>query len=241
LKCNIDQDSSTLKAAMNDTPPIKAILFDADGVLQRPSVWWRRALMPILGAVDIAEVDPFLRDILETELAHLCTPDGFDAALMEMLAKWKLSERFADTVNALNAIQPYDDVIAIVRSLRQAGTPCHIASNQQAGRARHMSEALGYKEIFVEEFYSCRVGFAKPDVAFFHRILQLLDLPSQYVLFIDDRIENADAAKRAGLATAVYSGESGAEVLRTILAEHGVGIDAGLPRLLRVPARRRLC
>jgi putative hydrolase of the HAD superfamily len=211
---------------MSDTPRIKAILFDADGVLQRPSVWWREALMPILGAVDIAEVDPFLRDILETELAHLCTTSGFDAALMETLTRWNRSERFAETADALNAIRPYDDVIALVRSLRLAGMPCYIASNQQAGRARHMSEALGYREIFVKEFYSCRVGFAKPDIAFFHRVLELLDLPSQCVLFVDDRTENVDAAKRAGLHASVYDGESGVEVLRAILAEHGVSMKA---------------
>jgi phosphoglycolate phosphatase-like HAD superfamily hydrolase len=150
-----------VQAAMKDKPQIKAILFDADGVLQRPSVWWREALMPILGAVDIAEVDPFLRDILETELAHLCAPSGFDSALMETLSRWNRSERFADTAHALNAIRPYDDVIAVVRLLRHAGMPCHIASNQQAGRARYMSEGLGYKALFVEEFYSCRLGFAK--------------------------------------------------------------------------------
>ncbi len=211
---------------MQDKPQIKAILFDADGVLQRPSVWWREALMPILGAVDIAEVDPFLRDILETELAHLCAPSGFDSALMETLSRWNRSERFADTAHALNAIRPYDDVIAVVRLLRHAGMPCHIASNQQAGRARHMSEGLGYKALFVEEFYSCRLGFAKPDIAFFRRVLEMLDLPSQCVLFIDDRSENVDAAKRAGLAAALYNGESGAAVLRAILAEHGVSPDA---------------
>jgi putative hydrolase of the HAD superfamily len=214
-------------AAMKDTPQIKAILFDADGVLQRPTVWWREALMPILGAADIADVDPFLRDILETELAHLCAPSGFDAALMETLTRWNCSERFADTAQALNSIRLYDDVIEVVRVLRQAGMPCHIASNQQAGRAQHMSERLGYKALFVEEFYSCRVGFAKPDVAYFNRVLELLDLPSQCVLFIDDRAENVDAAKRAGLAAVVYNGESGAEALRAILSEHGVSATAG--------------
>jgi putative hydrolase of the HAD superfamily len=211
-----------MQAATKDSTQIKAILFDADGVLQRPEVWWREALMPILGAVDIAEVDPFLSDILEAESAHLCAANGFDAALMETLARWNRSERFVEIARALNAIRPYEDVIDVVRFLRRAGMPCHIASNQQAGRALHMSESLGYKTLFDEEFYSCRLGFAKPDVAFFNRVLELLALPSQCVLFIDDRTENVDAAKRAGLAAALYTGESGAEVLRGLLAEHGV-------------------
>jgi putative hydrolase of the HAD superfamily len=211
---------------VKETPQIRAILFDADGVLQRPSVWWREALQPILGVVDIAEVDPFLRDILETELAHLRTPVGFDAALLETLTKWNCSERFADTANALYAIQPYEDVIAVVRALRDAGMPCHLASNQQAGRAMQMSEGLGYKALFADEFYSCHVGFAKPDIAYFNCVLELLGLPSQRVLFIDDRAENVEAAKEAGLVAALYNGESGADVLRAILAEHGVSLKA---------------
>ena len=212
---------------MRETPPIKAILFDADGVLQRPAVWWREALMPILGAADVGEVDRFLRDILEAESAHLCAPSGFDAALMKTLTRWNCSERFSDAAQVLNSIRLYDDVIEVVRVLRRAGMPCHIASNQQAGRAQHMSERLGYKALFVEEFYSCRLGVAKPDVAYFNRVLELLGHPSQRVLFIDDRAENVDAAKRAGLAAVVYSGESGAEVLQAILSEHGVSATAG--------------
>ena len=183
--------------------------------------------MPILGAADVAEVDAFLRDILETESAHLCAPSGFDAALMKTLTRWNCSERFSDAAQVLNSIRLYDDVIEVVRVLRRAGMPCHIASNQQAGRAQHMSERLGYKALFVEEFYSCRLGLAKPDVAYFNRVLELLGHPSQRVLFIDDRAENVDAAKRAGLAAVVYSGESGAEVLQAILSEHGVSATAG--------------
>lgn len=183
--------------------------------------------MPILGAADVAEVDAFLRDILETESAHLCAPSGFDAALMKTLTRWNCSERFSGAAQVLNSIRLYDDVIEVVRVLRRAGMPCHIASNQQAGRAQHMSERLGYKALFVEEFYSCRLGLAKPDVAYFNRVLELLGHPSQRVLFIDDRAENVDAAKRAGLAAVVYSGESGAEVLQAILSEHGVSATAG--------------
>lgn len=74
------------------------------------------------------------------------------------------TDRFADTARALNSIRLYDDVIEVVRVLRQAGMPRHIASNQQAGCAQHMSERLGYKAL----------GFAKPDVAYFNRVLQAI-------------------------------------------------------------------
>ena len=57
-----------------------------------------------------------------------------------------------------------DEVMRIVLSLQHAGVLCHIASNQQASRARHMSEVLNYRTLFTREFYSCALGVAKPDI-----------------------------------------------------------------------------
>lgn len=81
----------------------------------------------------------------------------------------------------------------------EPGVPCHIASNQQAGRARHMSEVLDYKNLFTREFYSCALGVAKPDIAFFELVLHSLDLRGANVLFLDDRRENVEAASGLGL------------------------------------------
>ena len=85
-----------------------------------------------------------------------------------------------------------------------------------------MSEILNYRTHFTQEFYSCSLGVAKPDVAFFEHILYALNLPGNNVLFLDDRPENVEAAIRAGLAAAVYVGESGPVALQKILGEHGL-------------------
>ena len=204
---------------------IHTVLFDADGVLQRPTVWWRAAFEPILGTADPVQLEPFLQDVLEAESSALCTPSGFDDALTQVLVKWHRSEHLAEVLCAMNAIDVYEEVMSVVLSLQHAGVLCHIASNQQAGRARHMSEVLNYKTLFAREFYSCTLGVAKPDVAFFDRVLHALDVRANNVLFLDDRQENVEAARRAGLAAAVYTGESGAQALRRILMEHGLRVS----------------
>ena len=203
---------------------IKAVLFDADGVLQRPTVRWREVLAPILGTADPRQIDAFLRDIAAAEEQYLCSPDGFEAALRQTLDRWSCADRIADIVRAMHAIDPYEDVMVVVRKLQSGGMPCHIASNQQAGRAHHMSVQLNYRQLFVREFYSCALGVAKPEVDFFHRVLDELELPGPSVLFLDDRADNVEAAGRAGLAAQVYTGESGAEVLISVLASHGVRV-----------------
>lgn len=204
---------------------IHAVLFDADGVLQRPSVWWREAFVPILGTADPAHLEPFLQDVLEAESNALCTPSGFDDALTQVLVKWHRTEHLTEVLRALNAIDVYDEVIRVVQSLQHTGVPCHIASNQQAGRARHMSEVLNYRNLFNREFYSCSLGVAKPDIAFFEHVLHALHLRGNNALFLDDRQENVEAARRAGLAATVYAGEGGAETLYAVLSEHGLRIS----------------
>lgn len=204
---------------------IHTVLFDADGVLQHPTVRWRAAFAPILGTADPTRLEPFLRDVLEAESNALCTPAGFEDALTQVLIKWGQTGRLAEALCVLNAIDPYDEVMSVVRSLQHAGVTCHIASNQQAGRARHMSEVLNYKTLFTREFYSCSLGVAKPDIAFYERLLRELGVRASSVLFLDDRQENVEAARRAGLAAAVYAGESGAQALQRILVEHGLRVS----------------
>lgn len=88
-----------------------------------------------------------------------------------------------------------------------------------------MSEVLNYRTLFTREFYSCSLDVAKPDVAFFERVLHALNLRGNNVLFLDDRQENVEAARRVGLVAAVYAGESGAQALHRILVEHGLRVS----------------
>jgi len=203
---------------------IDTVLFDADGVLQHPSVRWREAFQPILGTSEKARLEPFLHDMLAAETASLCTPSGFEGALAAVLCKWHCPERLTDALHALNAIDVDEDVMHVIRSLRRAGVNCHLASNQQAHRARHMSEVLNYSSLFGREFYSCFLGVAKPEVEFFERVLRMLSLRGNTVLFLDDREENVTAARQAGLAAAVYAGTDGAPTLKRVLAEHGLRV-----------------
>lgn len=111
---------------------IHTVLFDADGVLQRPTVWWREAFAPILGTADPARLEPFLRDVLEAESSALCTPSGFDDALAHVLIKWHRTDHLAEVLRVMNAINVYEEVMGVTQSLQQAGVKCHIASNQQS-------------------------------------------------------------------------------------------------------------
>jgi putative hydrolase of the HAD superfamily len=53
---------------------------------------------------------------------------------------------------------------------------------------------------------SYEVGVMKPDPAIFHALASAAGVPAQLVLFVDDRAENVDGAKRAGLEAVQFTG-----------------------------------
>lgn len=207
---------------------IENILFDADGVLQHPTVGWHAALKSLLELEDEMQVEALVNDIFEAETEVLESTTGFVERLEEKLAKWNRAAMVSETLNALHAIEVHADVMQTVQALRRAGFRCHIASNQQALRAKHMSETLNYRSLFDHEFYSCFMGAAKPKSEFFEKTIEKLGCHPGNVLFLDDRAENVEAAKRAGLNAMVFFGINGALSLQRQLAGFGVFADHGV-------------
>jgi putative hydrolase of the HAD superfamily len=100
-----------------------------------------------------------------------------------------------------------------------------LSHQQQALRAKHMSETLNYKSQFDGEFYSCFVGAAKPQAKFFEKVVAQLGCEASAVLFLDDRAENVEGARQAGLNAMLFYGTDGALALRHQLAGVGVFVD----------------
>jgi putative hydrolase of the HAD superfamily len=90
--------------------------------------------------------------------------------------------------------------------MRRRGYLCCLATNQQAYRMRRMAEGLGLRELFDHAFYSCEIGFRKPDPAYFRHILETLDLEPSATLFIDDSQPNVDTAAALGIRAAYFQG-----------------------------------
>jgi FMN hydrolase / 5-amino-6-(5-phospho-D-ribitylamino)uracil phosphatase len=70
---------------------------------------------------------------------------------------------------------------------------------------------------------SCHLGVRKPDPAFFHRLIVTLQVGAEEVCFVDDREDNVEAARRAGLRAHHFGG---VDRLRGWLADHGVAVRA---------------
>jgi putative hydrolase of the HAD superfamily len=205
-------------------PTIDAVLFDADGVLQRPTVDWRAALATFVGPSGSTE--DFVLDLMKAEGPSLVGKGDFREALVEVLGRWGSSTPADEVLDLWRQFEAEPEVVTLIQHLRTAGIRCHLATNQQAYRRTIMRDERHYGDWFDQTFYSCDLGVAKPDPEYFRTILDAIDRPASSVLFIDDNEANIAGAKSIGLHAELYDLETGVDVLRELLRRYSLPIPA---------------
>ncbi|HZX07726.1 HAD-IA family hydrolase [Kribbella sp.] len=199
---------------------VRTVLFDADGVIQRPTFdWWRRlgTLVPANGAA-------FVEDLMAAERPALVGKIDFREALGDVLRRWKSTASIAEAIEPWRWFVAVPEVVELIQSLRAAGIECHLATNQQAYRRAIMQDERGYGAWFDRTFYSCDLGLAKPDPAYFREILRTIDVPASEVLFIDDNAANVAGAQSVGILAELYDLSSGVPALIDLLRRHDLPV-----------------
>ncbi len=171
------------------------------------------------------DLDSFVADVFAAEKPCLTGAADFPTKLAAVLDRWNSVTSLEQALAVWTDIEMHGDVFSKIAAVRGAGTPCHLASNQQAFRARYMSDDLDYRSKFDHEFYSCQLGFAKPDRAYFERIIEVLQLRPEHILFIDDVEPNVVSARNVGIHAVHFAANAGARALSAHLAEYGLHID----------------
>ncbi|QNK52545.1 HAD-IA family hydrolase [Dermacoccus sp. PAMC28757] len=184
----------------------RAILWDADGVLQRiPLDTWDLAVSvvsQIPGALTGAKVD-------EAAIRTLAHDAGLDDRVRDVLSVWW-------TFDLIHA------ALDIVARLRDQGIASYLASNQDSYRAACMRERTLYGQVLDGAYYSCDLGVAKPSTAFFNHIASDLSVPHNELLFIDDHPANVTGARSAGLNAECWTHTDGIGRLLALLAAHEI-------------------
>ena len=197
------------------------LLLDADGVLQRVPNGWEESMRPALeGRVD--DVEGFLAEASAAERPALTGTVRWLDVLPGLLERWGIPAAYDDLVDVWLSIEPVPGVREIVEALRGKGIRCGLATNQDVVRAEFMHESLGYGDLLDEAFYSCELGVAKPDPAYFSAIIDRLDVPAGETLFVDDSLRNVEAARSVGLRAEHWVHTDGLGALRDHLVRHGL-------------------
>lgn len=192
------------------TTAVRAVLLDADGVLQLIGTPWYRALSAGGG-------EAFARALLSGEGPALSGRESLRDLLERLVVELGLSKDADELMVLWRRATPDPPAWRLVRDLRAAGYLTVLATNQHEERREWMRTALGYDGLCDVDAYSCLLGAAKPDPAYFRAALEMAGVGAGEALFVDDSAENIVAATALGLRTLHHPTDAGGRVLR-----HGV-------------------
>jgi putative hydrolase of the HAD superfamily len=200
---------------------VRAVLWDADGVLQHLPAGWEAPMRPVVEG-HLADPDAFLAEAFEAERPALVGEADWLEVLPRLLERWGVPHLYDRALSVWLTIEPQAGVRELVTSLRAEGVRCYLATNQTEQRGRYMAENLGYDDLLDGAFWSYELGLAKPDPAYFTTILERLGLDASEVLFVDDSARNVEAARSTGLVAEHWHVDQGVAALRGLLRSHAL-------------------
>jgi len=81
----------------------------------------------------------------------------------------------------------------------------YLLSNSCYGWSEHSFNINGLKPYFKKTFFSHNMGLAKPDPEIYKKAIQEIGVPAKNILFVDDRLENVQAAQKEGMEGIVFT------------------------------------
>ncbi|MFT4296009.1 MAG: HAD family phosphatase [Micropruina sp.] len=196
--------------------PIRALLMDADGVLQQPVPGWTDEMSELGGGPD------FVEELFQRELAALDGSIDLAEVVVELLESRGLPLRWEQVIQTWQAVDLYRPMLQLVTDVRRAGVITALATNQHSYRGEWMRRTLPYRDYFDHSFYSYELGTAKPDPAYFEHVIEVLGVAPEAAVFVDDRLDNVEAARELGLHGIHCSPVGDADLVRTELRRLGV-------------------
>lgn len=203
---------------MSAPRPVTDVVFDLGGVLID---WDPRYLFRDRLAGDPREVDAFL--------AEVCTPawharlDGGASFAAETRA---LAERFPRHAHWISAYGPewdkmfagdFSETVACLEGLAGLGYRLHALSNYPAEHVAFLYRRFSFMRHFDVVVLSGLVGATKPDERLYRYLLERIG--RRPCVFVDDRVENVEAARRCGIHAIEFDRRDGIRRLLDALGE----------------------
>jgi epoxide hydrolase-like predicted phosphatase len=115
----------------------------------------------------------------------------------------------------IKAYEERESMFAHIKQLRADGYQVGIMSNTEHSVMNYFRHK--HKGKFDVEVYSCEVNMSKPNADIFEFTLKKFEVNPHEALFIDDKSENVEGAKMAGLQTLLFETEK--QYLRDVAIE----------------------
>jgi putative hydrolase of the HAD superfamily len=186
---------------------VKAVLFDYGMVLSAspdPAAWARMLSLTNLSEEQLhrgywAHRHAYDRGDLTAESFwnHAAAPTH------AILTPEQLTALIAADVDYWATLNP--PMLAWASSLQQARIPTGILSNMPGPMETGLRARYRWIDDFTHNTWSHSLNLAKPEPAIYRHAAEGLRTPPENILFIDDRIENIEAALAAGMQAIHYT------------------------------------
>jgi putative hydrolase of the HAD superfamily len=186
---------------------IKVLMVDVDGVvvLHPDPKGWSANLKRDLGLapeiLQAAFFKPHFADIvhgrapLRDRLAPVLREIAPHLSCDQLIGYW-----FANDAH-LN-----HDLLQQLAEVRRRGLKLHLATVQEHERADYLWRELGLRDQFDAIHYAADLGWSKPATEFFAEVEQRSGFAPDEIFFIDDKIDNVEAARTRRWRAATWTG-----------------------------------
>jgi putative hydrolase of the HAD superfamily len=182
------------------------VIFDYGRVLsQVPTLAERQEFAALVGVTE----PPFFQLYSDTR-------DEYDCGRHDCAQHW---QRFADAAGV--SISPQQlariveletrmwlrvnpEALALAREIKVAGVRTAILSNMPPDLLCDMRKSFDWLDEFEVQIWSCEHGVIKPDPAIYRICLDALGCEPERALFFDDRANNVEGARKAGMQGHVF-------------------------------------
>lgn len=178
--------------------PIKAVVFDFGGVIAQADTTQMSNFLITSFNINKEELSSALRD-MQTYVSK----GGSEKQFWEQFAipkKISLPNDWFDQFGIVikKSLTEMPESLLIVKTLQSQGYQTAMLSDVTQYQAEIIRK-MGYYDLFTPVLLSYEIGVKKPNPEAFQILLKKLNLPASSVLFIDDRMENVEAAKKQGI------------------------------------------
>lgn len=184
---------------------IKAILFDADGVLIT-SDSFSTHYEKKFGLPEGTMLPFFKNEFQECVIGNADLKKVVKPYLIEWNWKGTTDEFVQYWLETSSDVD--GNLIQTITNLRQKGISCYLATNQEKFRTKYLRNNMGFEEIFDGIFSSSEIGFKKPEEQFYRHICDEIFVRQgifpHKILFIDDQEKYLHNAKELGINTHLY-------------------------------------
>lgn len=150
-----------------------------------------------------SQVDQYERGEISNEefAAQLCSALQINLSYPQFVSGWQA------IFTGLN-----HQVLERIQQLRTAGHRVVFLSNTNSIHADFLAES--HPELLAAAdhcYFSHQMGLRKPDIAIYHQVLESEGVSAEQAIFIDDLVENIEAAVQIGINAHLYQDEQSLE------------------------------